>query len=249
MKTLPPEFHSEPSLKLFNDTTNLAKSYLNAQKALGRDKIVVPDLKNATEEEMLGIFKKLGLPETLDKYEVKVAEGKQIDQEIFTGFKETAHKLGILPGQAQKLLDWFGETSGQKLQSTQTAQKAAQDQALADLQREWGDGWDKKVAAARTAVDEFGGQELRDHLAKAGLSNDATLIRVLSKIGESLREDKIPQGGESRTMGLTPSEAKAEIDSVMGNRSHPYFLRDHPGHKDALERMNKLFQAQLGGRS
>lgn len=217
-------------------------------KQLGADKIVVPDPKLATDEDYRKVFQKLGLPETADKYELKVAEGKKIDENIFKGFKEAAHKLGVLPKQAQAILDWYGETANAKIQESQQARAAQQAEGLDNLRREWGEGWDTQVAKARAAVQEYGGDELKAYLDSTGQGNDPVMIKLFAKLGAGLSEDKIPtDGGERRMGGLTPDEAQTAINRVMGDRDHPYHQKSHPNHGKAVEEMNKLFSARFAG--
>jgi hypothetical protein len=46
--------------------------------------------------------------------------------------------------------------------------------------------------------------------------------------------------------GLTPDQAKERIADIMYKGDDPYFTRDHPGHKRAVERMTKLHQIAYG---
>ncbi len=79
--SLPDDLKNEPSLKLINDVSGLAKSYVSAQKLVGADKIPVPS-KHATEEDWKNVYHKLGLPQDVKDYDVKVKEGISIDKEF-----------------------------------------------------------------------------------------------------------------------------------------------------------------------
>ena len=64
---LPEDVKQDPSMQAIQTVDNLAKSYVNAQKMIGADKIIVPN-KYAEENEWKDVFTKLGLPESPDKY-------------------------------------------------------------------------------------------------------------------------------------------------------------------------------------
>ena len=111
-ESLDKEYHGNPTLlKYVNketgefDSANIMKALIHSSKAIGADKMLVPN-NEFTDEQWKDHFKKSGLPE-LDKYEVanNVAEGVQTNEDMLKGFKAAAHEAGILPKQAQAVLD------------------------------------------------------------------------------------------------------------------------------------------------
>jgi hypothetical protein len=244
---LPEDIRANPTLQSFNDIGSLAKSYIHAQGLIGK-KGVIPPGEKASDEEWAGFYKQLGLPETLDKYEVKIPD--QADKEFVGKFKEMAHKSGILPKQAQALMDWYLQAEGQAVQSRQAQQKQKVEQGIAALRKEWGDGFDKQVALAKLGVREVGGGELAEYLEKTGLGDDPMIVKWAARMGKALGEDKLRGDGAGK-FGQTPDEIQAQIDAVMTNTSHPYFDRNHAGHQQAVAQMEslyqKLYKSQSGG--
>ena len=55
MEMIPEELREHPSLSPIKDVGNLARSYVNAQRLIGRDKVPLP--KNPTEEDLDNILK------------------------------------------------------------------------------------------------------------------------------------------------------------------------------------------------
>ena len=88
-EALPEEVREDPSMQAIQTVDNLAKSYVNAQKMIGADKIIVPN-KYAEENEWQDVFTKLGLPESPDKYEISVSD-KEVDKDFFN--KSLSSKL------------------------------------------------------------------------------------------------------------------------------------------------------------
>jgi len=67
-------YRNDPSIEKFTEIDALAKSYINATRMIGQDKIVVPN-KNSTEEVWEEAYAKLGRPETPDQYKNVLIDG------------------------------------------------------------------------------------------------------------------------------------------------------------------------------
>lgn len=238
--SLPDDLKSDPSLKHIADVASMAKSYVNAQKMIGADKIVVPG-KNATPEQWQETFRKLGLPESPDKYDLGIPQGEKVNDAFLKGFKENALKAGVLPQQAKALFDWYQNEA-------KTAQKTATEQYQQNimkqrqaLKEELGPMYDKKVGFAYAAAKEFGGDEVLKHLNDVGLGDDPVVIKMLAKIGEAMGEDKVKSALGTR-LGKTPDEIDSEIGRLQG--SQEYLDASHPGHATAVATMQRLFNAK-----
>lgn len=244
--SLPQELKDSPSLKPITDIENLAKSFIHAQKLVGKDKIVVPD-QHASKEDWQKVYQKLGLPESKDKYDFKVPEGT--DKEFVGKFKDFAYDNGILPSQAEKLFDWYNGVATDINSKTQSQLEEQYSQAVDGLKKEWGAAYDRKLTAARQAFLANTDEETREFFESAGLSNDPKVVKVFAKIAEQLGEDKFVDGASQGKMGFTPEEAEGRINEIMGNKEHPFWHGKHPGHKSAVDEMQRLHNMSLGNRS
>lgn len=239
---LPAELQEDATLRKFSDIPALAAAYINAQKLIGADKIAIPG-KHASDEDWTGVFKKLGLPEKVEEYELKFKEGATIDEGFTNEFKTTAHKLGILPKQAQALADWFSDVNLQAETKFLDEAKANQLKELEGLKTTWGKSYEANLSRAHLVLKNFADKEIIQHLNDSGLGNDPKLIKLLSGIGRKIYgEGQIVQGEGSFSQTLSPAEAKKSVDTIMGNSQHPYFLKEHPGHKAAVKEVQDLFQ-------
>jgi len=238
---LPQELQEDATLRKFSDIPSLAAAYINAQKLIGSDKIAIPG-KHASDEDWMDVYKKLGLPEKIDQYDLKINESATIDKEFVNQFKESAYKFGILPGQAQKLADWFSEVNMKAEEKILSENKERQEKELTGLKSEWGKSFEANLSRAHLVLKNFADPETIQHLEDAGLGNDTRLIKLLSKVGTKLYGETKIVGGDSGGAGaITPAEAKKTVDSIMGNTNHPYFQKEHPGHKTAVAEVQKLF--------
>lgn len=242
---LPEEFRADPVFSSFKESglAGLAKSYKHASSMVGADKIVLPG-KDAKPEEWAALWSRLGRPEKPDAYEFpapKEGSGFAHDPEMIAGFREVAHKIGLTNKQVAEVMGWYngvGETFHGKLATdAQAFVKTATD----TLRQKWGNAFDKRVDLAETALQDFGGPELVAVFKQTGLNNHPAVIEFLADIGEAMVEDTLP-GTATRNFGHTPDAANKEIGDLSLNAEFmkAYLDADHPGHKEAVSRMERL---------
>ncbi|MCI5800283.1 hypothetical protein MR060_12770 [bacterium] len=97
------------SVEKFKTVEDMAKSYLNMEKLVGKKTIGMPD-ENSSEEEWSKLYDRLGRPVAADKYEVKRAEGlppELIDEEGMKSFLGAAYKAGLNQKQVSALVSEF----------------------------------------------------------------------------------------------------------------------------------------------
>lgn len=244
---LPDELKNEGSLKLIHGKDDkevlkaLAKSYVHSQRHMGADKIPVPT-KHASEEDWAQVYKKLGLPESPEKYDIEnLAEGLDKESEIYKAFKETAYKAGILPRQAEKILNWFADSSNAQREKFMESQKATVNQTMESLKKEWGNAYEGKLKGLQGFVKEHGGEEFIKFLGESGLGNKIEMIKFVDSLKTKfLSEDSINNEGQ-RSGSMTPGDAKDQYNAIIRNMSHPYYNPEHPGHENAKREVQKLF--------
>lgn len=238
---LPPELQEDSALKVIQDIPSLAKSYISAQKLVGADKIVIPG-KFATEEDWNNVYKKLGLPSDIKEYPINFNKDAGIPEDFFNTFKENAYKAGVLPQQAQKLADWFAEANVKAMDEFKATAQKQFDLDTGALKNEWGAAYEQKVLAAGNAAKHFGGEQFQNYLRESGLSNNVQLVKVFAKVAEVLKEDTINPGSGSSGNLHTPDAAKEKVNTILRDFNNPYYLKDHPNHKLAVNEVSTLMQ-------
>ena len=244
--TLPEDVRSEPSLKNFQDAGQLAKSYVHAQRMVGADKISVPT-KHATDEDWNQVFSKLGVPDSPDKYEVKYELQEGANETPVKNFISEAHKLNLLPHQVQGVLNYYSQLEQNASDSQQKDMELNKIENESSLRKEWGLAYDKKMNAANDVFKNFFSTDLADVKLQDGtpLGNHPGFVRSLSEMASKFSEDSMGAGQEE-SGGITPAEADREIQKILGDQNHPYFLKNHPGHKSAVDEMFKLNNMKFG---
>jgi hypothetical protein len=237
--SLPDDLKNDASLALFTTVEALAKSHVSLRSQFGNDKIAVPG-KHATPEDWQKVYQKLGLPESVDKYELKPTDGS--DANLVKAFKEMMFKEGVLPKQAQAVLNWYDSQANERFKAAQTAQQTALEAGWGEVRKEYGDAFDRQVNIAQIGASEVTDEKTQKWLKESGLDTHPMMNRIFNKVGQLLAEDKIPQG-DVRFGGKTPDEIQKEINSVMANKEDPYNQAGHPNHKAALAEMQSRFDA------
>jgi len=233
------EFINDPIMKDVGDVPTLVKSYVNAQRMVGKDKVVLPD-QNASEEDWAALFGKLGRPDEAN-YE---ANHENIQEEFTKEFYAMAHKANMLPAQVKQVMDFYSDKITAQDALNDSSAKETVENAINGLKEDWGEGFDKNVHRAQSVVKLFDGEgdKFKVYLDESGLGNDPQLIRFLAKVGESLKEDTF-QPSIVNNFGLSAEDAQRKINEVMGNFDHPYHKADHTGHNQAVVDMKKLFES------
>jgi len=192
--SLPDDLRSNTSLEKFSDVSTLAKSYINAESMIGKDKMVVPG-ENTTEDQWNDIYNKLGRPESSNGYELQMnlQEGEVVDEQLYTAFKDAAHANGLSPKQAQGLLNFYNDISTEALNEQANSGVLAQEQSSRELREEWGRNYETNLNAASNVAKQFLGEDVFQIQLSDGslLGDNATLIRGLSKIASIVSEDTL----------------------------------------------------------
>ena len=235
---IPEEYRGEKSLSNFKDMNDFVKSYLSAQKIVGADKIPVPN-KFATEEDWKAVFNKLGAPEKPEDYKYNFKEG-EVDQELLSTFNQQAHKLGLLPQQAESLIKFYNDLN--EGSSVQAEEKAAQTRLHTEneLKKEFGPQYVKRLdQAKRLASSTLGNDFLENTLLADGsrLGDNLNVVKAFSELAEKLSEDEVVKGDSSSYM--TANEIEKEITSLTEEGS-PYWIKTHPNHQKAVQEVLKL---------
>ena len=232
-----------PSLKNFKSPGDLAKSWVEAQKLIGRDKIPVPGEK-ATKEDWDMVFERLGRPKDKDGYaipDMKAPEGFPAqDKEFMDTFKAKAHELGMLPQQVNELYKWYMQQSFDQYNQFNSSRVDERGKAETTLRKAWGKAFEQNFTIAEQAVNKYASPKFIDKLKKSGMNNDPDMIQFIADMAKNFSEDKI--AGRPQGLTLSPEEALSEIAKINGDKTHPYWHKQHPENKYAQQKMKGLFE-------
>ena len=234
------EYRADPNIEKFTEIDALAKSYINATKMIGQDKISIPN-NNSTDDQWSEVYTKLGRPESADKYALDVkSEVVNLDEGAIKSFTENAHQLGLNNKQAQGILDFYKNnmegTAQQSVIDTETAQAQAEQQ----LRQEWGRDFEGKVKQAGALAKANINPEVLDMTLSNGirLGDHPEIIKGFAKIAGMMSEDKIVST-ESENVN-TVADIETEISAITNDTDGPYWNKQHPDHDKVVQQVYTL---------
>jgi len=243
---IPESYKEEKSLQNFSNMDDFVKSYLHSQKLVGADKIPVPN-KMATDEDWKAVYDRLGRPETPDGYKYNLPKETKLEESTLKAFSEEAHKLGLLPKQAEGIINYYNSIAEQSEQAATVNEEAARAEAEAELRKEYGPAYDLKIAQARNlATNTFGQDFLRDTKLADGsvLGNHPQVVRAFADLASKMSEDGIVQGEAASAM--TVKEIDGEIESLTQPGS-AYWDKTHINHRKAVSEVQRLYELKNNG--
>ena len=242
--SLSDEVRADKSLENINDIESLAKSYVHAQKMVGADKIPVPN-KFATDKDWDAVYEKLGRPKTAEEYKFNLPEDQKVDDAALKNFSTQAHKLGLLPGQAEGMVKFYNEMRSTELAAAESTATGQREKAITELKTEWGQAYDQKLQQANNVVANVFPKGFMDTNLEDGtkLGDHPAVIKAFASLAGKMGEDNIVQA--SGPTHMTPKQIDKEILALQAPGS-AYWLKNHPGHDAAVEEVKNLFEQKHG---
>jgi len=233
-------YRNDPNIEKFTEIDALAKSYINATKMIGQDKVVIPT-NNSTEEHWDEVYTKLGRPESADKYTLDAkSEVVNFDDNAIKSFAEQSHKLGLNNKQAQGILEFYKNNMEGTAQQSKIDTETAQVQAEQQLRQEWGRDFEGKVKQAGALAKANINPEILDMALSNGtrLGDHPEIIKGFAKIAGMMQEDKIVATESENAQSV--SNIEEEIASIMNDRNGPYYHKQHPDHDKMVQQVYTL---------
>ena len=234
------EYRNDPNIEKFTEADSLAKSYINAVKMIGQDKIVIPT-KNSSQEAWDEAYAKLGRPESAEKYALDVkSDVVPFDETAIKSFAEQSHKLGLNNKQAQGILEFYKNNMEGSAQQAKIDTETAQSQAEQQLRQEWGRDFEGKVKQAGALAKANINPEVLDMTLSNGtrLGDHPEIIKGFAKIANMMSEDKIV-ATESENVN-TVADIESEISAITNDTDGPYWNKQHPDHDKIVQQVYTL---------
>jgi len=239
-ETISEEFRNDPNIEKFTEIDALAKSYINATRMIGSDKVIVPN-QNSNEDHWNEVYDKLGRPQSPDKYKFEIkSDVVPFEETSIKQFAENAHKLGLNNKQAQGILEFYKNNVEQSAKQSQIDIETSQAQSQQQLRQEWGRAYDEKLTKAKSIAQANFSKELLNTQLKDGtvLGDNPEIIKGFANIANLLSEDKIiSTESESVNQGR---DIQTEISKIMDDKSGPYWNKSHPDHSKMVQQMFTL---------
>jgi hypothetical protein len=234
------EFRNDPNIEKFTEIDALAKSYINATRMIGQDKVAVPN-KNSTEDQWNEVYSKLGRPETADEYALNIeSEAVALDDGAIKNFAEQSHKLGLNNTQAQGILEFYKNSMENDMQQSTVNTETAQAQAEQELRAEWGKEFDNQISKASALAKANMNPDILDLQMQDGtrIGDHPEIIKGFAKIAGMLSEDKLVSTESEGVNSM--KDLQSEISSITNDTTGPYWNNKHPDHAKMVQQVYTL---------
>ena len=241
-KTLIPEaYKDEKALQNFQDMDGFVKSYLHSQKLVGSDKIPIPN-KYATDEDWNAVYEKLGRPRSSDGYEYNLGKESKLYDNSLKAFSTEAHKLGLLPKQAQGIIKYYNDLAGVSETEANNKAEAGRTEAEKNLRKEFGSTYNDRITAAKKlATSTLGNEFLNNTLLQDGskLGDNPTVVKAFADLAAQMSEDNIVKGDAPAYM--SNKEINRQI-AVLQQSGSAYWDKNNPNHSEAVQEVQELIR-------
>jgi hypothetical protein len=239
-ETISEEFRNDPNISKFTEIDALAKSYINATRMIGQDKVAVPN-ENSTDDQWNEVYGKLGRPESADKYKLEVqSETAPLDESAIKQFAENAHQLGLNNKQAQGILEFYKNSMEGSVQQARVETETAQANAEQELRKEWGRSYDENIKKAGAIAKANMSEDILNMELKDGtrIGDHPSVIKGFASIANLMSEDKLVSTESENVDRGTDYEA--EISKLVNDRDGPYWNKSHPDHDKVVQQVFTL---------
>lgn len=132
-----------------------------------------------------------------EKYELKMPEGVEVDNEMLTALTPVLQKHNISQEALQALADVYAPQIQKSLEAQIQRYQQQQEQAFNEVRQELktetmkalGENAKTVINQAGKALEKFGSQALRDKLIAVGLDNDLDMVQAWANVGKSISQD------------------------------------------------------------
>lgn len=242
------DVRSTMEAKGYKNPAEAAMAYHNLLKLQnGNPNVVALPGEDATPEQWNAFYTKLGRPETPDGYKFEFPEGQKVDDNMLAFGRRLFHELGLDNKKAQAAADKWNEFAAQEAQRLAEDWTKSNDAEVQALKGKLGDQFDAHIAAGRRVVEGAGISAETIQKVEASLGT-AGVLELLGAIGMKSQEGGFVgtgtgTGAPTTPDAMSPDQAKAEIEKLNADTEFQkaYTGKNHEGHREAVERMQKLF--------
>ena len=236
------------NLEKYKTPADFAKAHLELQKKFSETRPAPQLPKEATPEQIKEYREKLGIPDSPDKYDIKldnVVIGDH-DKPVVDAWLQKAHAANMTPAQVNQVLQSYFEVQNEIQTDLNQKAEAHNEQFKAQLQKEWGVNPEANLNKVATYLQKELGQEAFARLTQAQLPDGTFLINDSKLVNHFLASAK-----SMNTNTITPSTSdttsvlarKAELDKIAKDDSRLWFnspeLRKEAAELDAILKSKK----------
>lgn len=220
-------------LERYESRSEMIKAGIEAQNKLGSVKAKAEPGPDSTEGEWIDYRKAHGVPETSDKYNIKLESGTVLADEdayVVEHFKKVAHELNLPEAKFNKMVNEQLKLKDLAIEQRAQADVDAEHHALAELSKDtvWGSETKRNLTMINAFLDTAPpGVKEAVHGARLAdgtpMASSPGILRFLNSISRKLNPmgTVTPQAGQSQLDTIT--NEIAAIEKLMGDRKSEYW--------------------------
>jgi len=239
--SLDDDIKSEKCLESVKDIKSMARSYVHAQRMVGKEKVAIPG-KESTDAEWMDFYKATGQPETPEDY--GFAKPEDMPDEMFDAdFAKSAsmaiHELGMNVKQAQGLFKFWNDYAGKQVTASNQAQELENEELKQNFISKYGNKAEEMKHLGNVAVNRGSDNdtEFEARIAQK-FGNDMDFVQLMVNLGGKFAEHKlIPLPGDATQ---SVADLQTEINEAM--KDDAYMTESHPNHKHQVAVISNLYK-------
>ena len=224
LANLPDEYKENKTLLQSKSIKSLLDQTVNAQAALGKKRLQVPD-ENWTDDQWQEHYSHLRPEEytAAETLELRLEEGGdllkyEMTEDTSNKLKAAADAMNLDARQFAKLQEIWGKEDLGAHAHNEASIKAAVEEHTNNLRKEWGDGYTIKHKAANEAFEQLANEipELNDLMNWSPLvANHPAVMKLFERLSPLVKDLPMPNGGSSGSFGNeTVAQIKAQIAAI-----------------------------------
>lgn len=228
--------------KGFKDADAMVSSYRELENQLRNgDKIVLPK-EGDSAETVEAFHKAIGRPDAADKYDLKLGEGEEVNEDLAKVMREAAFKAGVPASMFAAMAEPFNAYMRDVLQQHEAGQVQQRDAGVAEYKTEVGDKFNTHIAAGNKAMRllELTGEDIAG--IEQGLGTKKTLA-LFAKLGMGMGEDILLDAGGRPKFSMSKEEAQAKLDTLAKTEGYFDKLKSDPKLKSEREHLLSIVAA------
>ena len=227
----------------FDSIESLAKGNFEQRQKLSN--AIVPPGKDATEDDVAAYRKAIGLPESVDKYEVQFGEGT--DEAAADYWKGVFFENDVKPEVATRIAESFDKLMTESMEEKMADDKKYAEQSEADLRAQWeGPEYDKNIEFYKRAANELFGEDyetIRTMTDDGGrfIMDNPLMVKAFAKIGREMGEGRLGampvSQDDLQSMIGQADEFRAKANEAMAQGKHAEAKRWDQKESEVLARI------------
>lgn len=242
-KYVPEDLRAEKYWDSFKgkDMKDVMKSSWETKKMVG-NAIQLP--KEDDAEGWSKVYDKLGRPKDHKEYTFETKfEGLQFDEELLDGFKAAAHKQGMPAKMFTGIMDHYTQSLYNQTEKMQKEDLGVRNAVDLEMKEKYAANYEFASAVGKRAIRELVKDEEGAKMIEEVMIRNPKVFQAMVAEGERMRSHGTIDGVTPFNFnGIEPAGAKAEINKVLNDPTHPYHDQKKPGYTEAVQSMENMYK-------